>query len=126
MCEVSESPARPVDHARVVEETVEGVVASKLAERSDIIHTFYTRFDYGYPTPSQLHHDEALDVLLPLMQERGVYSARAVRGVEVPGFEPGDHSLMQGVECASHLLDGSEEMTVWKPEIVNLPRPAKK
>jgi protoporphyrinogen oxidase len=122
MCEVSESPARPVDHARAVEETVDGVVASKLAERSDIVHTFYTRFDYGYPTPS-LHRDEALDFLLPLLQERGVYS-RGRFGAWKYEVSNQDHSLMQGVECANHLLDGSEEMTVWKPEIVNLPRPA--
>lgn len=123
MCEVSESPAKPVDHARVVEETLDGVVASKLVRnRDEIVHTFYRHLPYGYPTPS-LHRDEALEYLLPRLQERGVYS-RGRFGAWRYEVSNQDHSLMQGVECVDHLLEGAEELTVTRPDIVNAPRPA--
>lgn len=124
MCEVSESPAKPVDHARVVEQTLDGVIASRLVrDRGEIVHSFYTYLDYGYPTPS-LRRDEALEFLLPLLQKRGVYS-RGRFGAWKYEVSNQDHSLMQGVECADHLVSGAGEMTVWQPEIVNRPRPVR-
>lgn len=125
MCEVSESPAKPVDTCRVVQATVDGIVASRLvADRSDIVHTWYRRFEYGYPTPS-LRRDEALNYLLPRLYERGVCS-RGRFGAWKYEVSNQDHSLMQGVECADHLVNGAEELTLNRPDIVNLPRPAKK
>lgn len=119
MCEVSESPAKPVDAARVVEECVQGAVNTKLVgSRKDIVHTFHARLPYGYPTPS-LERDGALEFLLPRLEARGVYS-RGRFGAWKYEVSNQDHSLMQGVELAERLIQGGEETTLLHPDLVNL------
>lgn len=123
MAEVSESPAKPVDHARIAEQVVQGMLNTKLvADRGDIIDFFHTRLEHGYPTPS-LRRDEALARLLPLLAERGVYS-RGRFGAWKYEVSNQDHSCMQGVECVDHLLHGVPEATVWHPNVVNGRPPA--
>ena len=122
MVEVSESPMKPVDGDRVVEESIRGAVATRLiADPSDVIHTWHRRLPYGYPTPT-LGRDRALDFLLPRLQERGIYS-RGRFGAWKYEVSNQDHSLMQGVECVNHLLNGEDEETIWQPEVVNSKRP---
>ena len=118
MCEVSESPAKPVDAASVVRRTVDGAVATGLVgSREDVIHTWTRRLPYGYPTPA-LDRDRALEFLLPGLQDRGIYS-RGRFGAWKYEVSNQDHSLMQGVECVDYLIAGDPEMTLWHPEIVN-------
>lgn len=124
MCEVSESPVKPVDSASVVRETIAGALATKLVERAEqITHTFHVRLPYGYPTPS-IGRDASLEFLLPKLKERGVYS-RGRFGAWLYEVSNQDHSLMQGVECVDHILDGTDEVTIERPGEVNAPRPAK-
>lgn len=124
MAEVSESPKKPVDAASVVEDTLRGLEATNLLpSRSDILSTWHRRLEHGYPTPS-LRRDEGLNVLLPALMARGVYS-RGRFGAWKYEVSNQDHSLMQGVEVIDHLLYGVTENTLWYPNVVNGPRPYK-
>ncbi len=121
MVEVSESSHRPVDAARIVEMCVRGAAATKLVERKeDIVHTWHRRLEHGYPTPG-LKRDEALAILHPLLESRGVFS-RGRFGAWKYEVSNQDHSLMQGVECVNRLLNAETEMTLDHPEIVNKPK----
>lgn len=125
MCEVSESPAKPVEASRVVEESAAGAVrAGLIRQADDVIHTHYRFLSHGYPTPS-LERDRGLDFLLPALRERGICS-RGRFGAWKYEVSNQDHSLMQGVECVNHLLKGERELTLEEPETVNARRPPAK
>ncbi len=125
MCEVSESPMKPVDSKKVVEDVVQGALNTGLiASRRELNHTWSIRAEKGYPTPS-LTRNELLFPLLRELQERRVYSRGRFGAWR---YEVGnmDHSFMQGVEFVDSLLEGGEEVTLWHPEIVNAPGPPAK
>lgn len=122
MAEVSESPDKPVDQSRVVEDTVQGMIATGLIESADQVHhTWSIRIEYGYPTPSR-GRDEILRKLLPQLHERDIYS-RGRFGAWMYEASNQDHSFMQGVELVGHLLHGSAELTIYNPDLVNQPDP---
>jgi protoporphyrinogen oxidase len=122
MCEVSESPFKPVDAGRVVEETIAGALATGLIEdRARVVHSWHRRLERGYPTPT-IDRDRALAHLLPRLAERGVYS-RGRFGAWKYEVANQDHSFMQGVECVDRIVSGADEVTVERPEIVNRARP---
>jgi len=121
MAEVSESSSKPVDDGRVVEDTIDGLVNTRLiASRAEVHHTWHRRLPRGYPTPSR-HRDRALEAILPAFEARGVYS-RGRFGAWKYEVSNQDHSFAQGVECVDHLLSGTPETTVRQPEVVNARR----
>lgn len=124
MLEVSESPVKPVDRAAVVDEGIAGLVKARLIESpSDVVSTWHYRAEHGYPTPS-LARDEALAVLLPGLEQHGIFS-RGRFGAWKYEVSNQDHSLMQGVELANRLAgegDG-EELTLNQPGVVNSRQP---
>ncbi len=71
----------------------------------------------AYPVPT-VGRDAALDDLLPRFEAAGVLSRGRFGAWK---YEVGnmDHSFMQGVEAADHILTGAEEITVHHPEVVN-------
>jgi protoporphyrinogen oxidase len=122
MAEVSQSPKKPVNEARVVEDVVQGLLNTGLVEsRSRISHTFHLRADRAYPTPG-LERDAALRELLPALEKMGIYSRGRMGAWK---YETGnmDHAMMQGVEVARRLLHGSPELTLWFPNQVNQTHP---
>ncbi len=122
MAEVSESPHKPVDEARVAEDTVEGMLATGLIEnREQVNHTYTLRIERGYPTPS-LRRDEAIEFILPRLEEFDIYS-RGRFGAWKYEVSNQDHSMMQGVEVVNRLVHGSPELTLWFPNIVNRMHP---
>lgn len=122
MAEVSESPDKPVDAKSVVDETVRGMVAAGLIESANQVrHTWHRRLEYGYPTPSR-ERDEILKQLQPRLQAMDIYS-RGRFGAWMYEASNQDHSFMQGVEAAGHILHGSAELTIWNPDMVNTPDP---
>lgn len=124
MAEVSESPAKPVNQQTLVDDVIQGAINTRLIRsRDEVVHTFSIRLEHGYPTPS-LRRDEALRVLLPALEQRGVYS-RGRFGAWTYEVSNQDHSLMQGVEAVDRLVLGSQEMTLWFPDVVNGPKPWK-
>lgn len=118
MAEVSESPDKPVAQERVVQETIDGLVATGLIRSAaQVSHTWAHRVEYGYPTPTP-QRDQVLTGLLPAMYEQGILS-RGRFGAWKYEVSNQDHSFMQGYEAAAHVLFGCPELTVWDPGFVN-------
>jgi protoporphyrinogen oxidase len=127
MAEVSESPVKAVDVDRIVDQTVDGLLATRLvADRRLVHHVWHRRLEHGYPTPSR-DRDRAIAAILPALESRDVYS-RGRFGAWKYEVSNQDHSFAQGVECIDRLIDrgadhaeGSEE-TLNLPEVVNARR----
>ena len=118
MFEVSESPHKPVNHTNILDEVIEGALNTKLIESRDQVACTWTyHAPYGYPIPS-LQRDEALNVLLPALADRDIYS-RGRFGAWKYEVSNQDHSAMQGVECINNIIFGTGEITVFHPSIVN-------
>jgi protoporphyrinogen oxidase len=110
MAEVSESASKPVNAETLGEEVIQGLLNTKLIERrGDIVSFWKHRVQHGYPTPS-VHRDEALEAILPEFERCGV-SSRGRFGMWKYEVSNQDHSFMQGVEWAEHVLHGKPEMT---------------
>ncbi|MDX9912724.1 MAG: FAD-dependent oxidoreductase [Phycisphaerales bacterium] len=113
LCEVSESAHKPVDHARVIEDTITGLENAGLlepGERDDIVSTWHYFADYSYPTPS-VDRDEILAKVIPWLESKGIYS-RGRFGMWKYEVSNTDHTLMQGVELVNRLLQGEPETTI--------------
>lgn len=111
MAEVSESPAKPVDADRLIDEVIAGFRHVGFIDASTPILTrFHRRLEHGYPTP-WLERDAVLDQVLPALQELGILS-RGRFGTWRYEVSNQDHSSLQGVEAVDHLLAGAEEHTV--------------
>lgn len=110
MAEVSESPAKPVDAGRVVDEVVRGFRSIGLiGPDAEIVTTWHRRLEYGYPTP-WLGRDEVLDAIEPELLELGIRS-RGRFGAWKYEVSNQDHSAMQGVEAVDAILLGLPETT---------------
>jgi protoporphyrinogen oxidase len=114
LAEISHSEFKPVDRERVVEDTVQGMINTRLLaerDRADIIDTHVIERDYTYPTPS-LERDEALRVLHPWLESRDIYSRGRFGAWR---YEVGnmDHSVAQGVEWVNRVVqdDRANELT---------------
>lgn len=110
LAEISRSPVKPVDSSRVVEDTIQGMVNTRLLserDRDDIVDTFLIERDYTYPTPS-LERDAALATILPWLASRDVYSRGRFGAWR---YEVGnmDHSVAQGVEWVDRIILGDVE-----------------
>ena len=122
MFEVSESPKKPIEQRKVVEEVIQGALDTRLiSSREHIVTVWYSYLPYAYPTPS-LERDTALLTILPALEKENIYSRGRFGGWR---YEVGnmDHSLMQGLECVNRILFGLNEVTLWHPEVVNEKRP---
>ncbi len=118
MAEVSESPDKPVDQARLLEQVIAGLLATRLIERrEDIVSTWRHRANHGYPTPS-LGRDAALAEILPGFERADIYP-RGRFGLWKYEVSNQDHSFMQGVEVVERLLNGREEVTAQNPNLAN-------
>jgi protoporphyrinogen oxidase len=118
MAEVSASVHKPVDDP--IGPTIRGLERTGMIDdRSSIHHIWHRRLPYGYPVPT-LDRDEALDAILPALEERGVYS-RGRFGAWKYEVSNQDHSFAQGVEAVDRWLLSVPERTLFHPEIVNDP-----
>lgn len=118
MAEVSESPHKPVNQATLIEDTIEGMYATHLINKShDVLSTWSYRAHYGYPTPA-LGRDNALNAIHPELEKLGIFSRGRFGGWKYEVSNQ-DHSLMQGVELADKLKYGVPEVTYWFPSTAN-------
>lgn len=113
MCETSYSQYKPVDKARIIDETIEGLIASGMItekESKNIVSRYLIDIPYSYPVPT-ISRDRALSVIQPYLESKGVYSRGRFGAWK---YEVGnmDHSFMQGVEVVYRILFGKEERTV--------------
>ncbi|MFL5606394.1 MAG: protoporphyrinogen/coproporphyrinogen oxidase, partial [Gemmatimonadaceae bacterium] len=105
LAEVSHSEFKPVDRNRIVEETIQGMVNTRLlreSDRADVVDAYLIERDYTYPTPS-LERDGALRVLHPWLESRDIYSRGRFGAWR---YEVGnmDHSVAQGVEWVNRIV----------------------
>lgn len=108
LCEVSESPHKPVDADRVVAATIEGVQKVGLVEPgARILGTWQTRLERGYPTP-WLGRDTVLEPLNAELEALGIRS-RGRFGAWKYEVSNQDHCVMQGVEAVDAILAGLPE-----------------
>ncbi len=121
MTETSESVHKPIDHSKIVEETIQGLLQTKLIERKeDVISTWYFRAAHGYPTPF-LGRDSVLNEIQKKLLEKKVYSRGRFGGWKYEVSNQ-DHSFMQGWEAVGAILKGEKERTYYEPHVVNAPR----
>ena len=91
-----------------------------VAGREAVHHVWHRRLEHGYPTPT-LGRDDALRRILPALEARDVYS-RGRFGAWTYEVSNQDHSFAQGVEVVDRWLEGTPEITLPHPAIVNRPR----
>jgi protoporphyrinogen oxidase len=110
MTETSESPDKKVSSDNILQETIDGLIASKLLNPNHkIVSKFYKRFEYGYPTPS-LTRDEVLCLCIPYLEKKNIYS-RGRFGAWKYEISNQDHTFMQGVEWVNKMINGEQEET---------------
>lgn len=118
MAEVSQSECKPVNAETVVEETIQGMLNTKLIEsREDVVSVWYKALDYGYPTPS-VDRDKAINQVIPVLDKMDIYSRGRFGGWKYEVSNQ-DHSLMQGVEIVNKLELGINEVTFTFPATAN-------
>ncbi|WP_319777915.1 FAD-dependent oxidoreductase [Maridesulfovibrio sp.] len=112
MCETSYSSDKVIDKQNIMQQVEDGLVNTTMLkdeERGEIISRWSINVDYGYPVPC-LQRDEALKVLQPALESKGIFSRGRFGGwkYEVSNM---DHSVMQGVEWAERMINGQPETT---------------
>jgi protoporphyrinogen oxidase len=118
MTETSESPKKPVDQATLVEQTIEGALATGLiTSRAEVVSTWSFRAEYGYPTPT-IDRDRHLARVLPALEAKQIFSRGRFGGWKYEASNQ-DHSMMQGVELVDRLLRDTPEVTWPTPAIAN-------
>ena len=73
--------------------------------------------EFGYPIPT-LDRDDILNDVLPALEKMNIFSRGRFGGwkYEVANM---DHSVMQGVEAVDRIVNGTPEVTLPTPNIVN-------
>ena len=118
MAEISESPYKEVDRESLMDDTIEGMFATKLINKShEVLSTWSYHAHYGYPTPA-LGRDEALNAIQPELEKLDIYSRGRFGGWKYEVSNQ-DHSLMQGVELVDRLVHGIPEVTYPFPNTAN-------
>jgi UDP-galactopyranose mutase len=107
LAEISRSDFKPVDRDTVVDDTIRGMVNTRMiSERDteDIVDTHVIDRDYTYPIPS-LERDKALATIHPWLESKNVFSRGRFGAWR---YEVGnmDHSVAQGVEWVDRILSG--------------------
>ena len=121
MTETSESPLKPVEEGRIVEETLRALREDGfLPEGENPKSVAYRRVTQGYPTP-WLGRDAVVDPALRAFEERNIYS-RGRFGAWKYEVANQDHCFAQGYECVERLVSqGAQEHepTLHRPAWVN-------
>ena len=112
--ETSHSAHKPVDRSTIVDETIDGLVATNILSEDDrdrIVDRTLIEVPMAYPIPT-LRRDGALATLQPWLMDQAIFS-RGRFGAWLYEIGNMDHSVMQGVEFVDHVLDGTPER-VWR------------
>ncbi|MBU0677833.1 MAG: FAD-dependent oxidoreductase [Verrucomicrobia bacterium] len=121
MTETAESPAKPVRHDSLVEETLLALEEDGLIpDPGKIVSVTNRHIEQGYPTPF-LGRDNIVDPVLRAFEDVDIYS-RGRFGAWKYEVANQDHSFAQGYECVDRLTSGGGaecEPTLHEPGLVN-------
>ena len=118
MSETSESTAKHVDRAALVEQTIQGMLNTGLINsRDQVVSTWRYTAEHGYPTPS-LERNQLLKQIERALLPTGI-SSRGRFGAWRYEVSNQDHSFMQGVEWVNATLLDVPETTVRFTETAN-------
>ncbi|MBE7445621.1 MAG: NAD(P)-binding protein [Planctomycetia bacterium] len=114
LAEISYSRFKAVSKETVIEETIQGLINSKLLKEEDrslIVSTFLLDVPHSFPIPF-IGRDRAIKNIQSFLSERNIYSRGRFGGWK---YEVGnmDHSVMQGIEVVNRILFDEKE-TVYK------------
>lgn len=110
LAEISETPHRPIDGRRVVEDTLRGFCHCGLVNAdATVVSRWHQRLEYGYPTP-WLGRDAVLEPVNDALEAVGVLS-RGRFGAWKYEVSNQDHAVMQGAEAVERVLRGGTEYT---------------
>ena len=112
LTETSWSRHKAADQDTVVDDVIDGLVRVGLMtddDRRSVVTRWCTSPPLSYPVPT-LGRDAALGTIQPWLREHGVWS-RGRFGAWLYEVGNMDHSFMQGVEWADHVLLGETEST---------------
>jgi UDP-galactopyranose mutase len=114
LAEISHSEFKPECRRTIVDQTLQGMIETRLLREEDlddVVDTHVIERDYTYPTPS-LERDAVLRTVHPWLHEKGIFSRGRFGAWR---YEVGnmDHSVAQGVEWANRVVLGEvdEELT---------------
>jgi len=114
LAEISCSEFKAEDRDCIVEQTIQGLINTRMIrpeDRKDIVDTYVIERDYTYPIPG-LERDAALKAIHPFLESRDIYSRGRFGAWR---YEVGnmDHSVAQGVEWVNRIICGErdEELT---------------
>ena len=113
MCETSYSSHKKVNKNLIIDETINGLINTKLIEKDDkelIVSKFLIDREYSYPIPS-IGRDKALGAIQLFLEKNEIYSRGRFGSWK---YENGnmDHSVMQGVGIVDRLLLGKAEQII--------------
>ena len=118
MTETSESTHKPVDREKLVDETITGLVNTKLIDpSSSVVSKWLYTAEYGYPVPT-LERDRILATVLPELEKSSIYS-RGRFGAWKYEVSNQDHCFMQGVEWVNRIILKVPELTYRFPNTAN-------
>jgi hypothetical protein len=118
MCETSESSSKPVESSKIIDQTIEGLIATKLIKsKGEIISRWSYCAKPGYPTPT-IDRDQIIDAAFKVLEADQIFS-RGRFGAWKYEVSNQDHTFMQGFEWADAYLGGSPELTVFDPKSAN-------
>jgi len=110
MAEVSESPFKPVEQSRLLDDVIQGLRATNLiGPTTEVLSTWRHRAEYGYPTPF-LGRDAALRALHGYLEPLSIFSRGRFGGWKYEVANQ-DHSVMQGVEWVNRIVLNEPETT---------------
>jgi UDP-galactopyranose mutase len=110
LAEVSRSRHKPVDLDSVVDEVLDGFVATRLlapGDLADVVDAHLIARERTYPIPS-LRRDQALGVIQPWLEGLGILS-RGRFGAWKYEIGNMDHAVQMGVEAVERLVHGRPE-----------------
>ncbi|MAE68975.1 MAG: amine oxidase [Gemmatimonadetes bacterium] len=110
LCEISESKYKPVTHDEALEQTLQGLINTRLISESDrdaIVSTHVIRRDHTYPVPF-LGRDDRLRVVQAWLESKDILSRGRFGGWK---YEVGnmDHSVQMGKEAVDRILEAKKE-----------------
>lgn len=113
MGEISYSDHRPLDMSSAINDFIQGLIKTGVIEEdwaNDIVSTNVIDVPRSYPVPS-LKRNEALGRIFPELQKMNIYT-RGRFGLWIYEIGNMDHSVMQGVELADHILNDEDQQTI--------------